>query len=89
LLRLFHPDELLPNVFGILPLIESENQKKVWLQSSIFKKNNSLHLHFNQLDLQLRKFSFHEKIDYLTITTTEDYVPILENYFKGHHKLKH
>lgn len=89
LIRLFHPDELLPNLTGIIPIQDSETGLQSWIRASYFKKSNSLQLFFNQLDHKLKSFAFEEKIDYLNIQTTQDYVPILETYFKGHHKLKH
>jgi len=89
LIRLFHPDEILPNLKGIIPILDSETHSKIWLSAALFNKTNPLTLYFNQLDQKLKNFAFIEKIDYLTISTTIDYVPILETYFKGHHKLKH
>lgn len=89
LIRLFHPDELLPNLIGIIPLQDAETGQKCWLNTHQFRNKHSLSAFFYQLNEQLKHFAFKEKIDYLNIRTTEDYVPMLEAYFKGHHKLKH
>lgn len=88
LIRLFHPDELLPNLTGIIPVQDSESGQRSWLIAKQFHQHNPLQSFFQQIDQKLKNFAFEEKIDYLTIQTTQDYVPILEAYFKGHHKLK-
>lgn len=89
LIRLFHPDELLPNLTGIIPIQDSETHQLHWLNIQYLKKTNSLQLFFNQINEKLKHFAFQEKLDYLNIETTQDYVPLLENYFMGPHKLKH
>lgn len=89
LIRLFHPDELLPNLSGIIPIKDSETYQLNWLNTQYLKKNNTLQLFFHQLNEKLKNFTFQEKLDYLNIETTQDYVPLLESYFMGHHKLKH
>ncbi len=89
LIRLFHPDELLPNLTGIIPIQDSETGQQTWINTHQFHQSRSLQSFFNHLNQKLKNFAFEEKIDYLNIQTTEDYVPILEAYFKGHHKLKH
>lgn len=84
--RLFHPDETLQNVVGIFPTIDSETGACSWINNhQLFSQ--SISEHFEQVHKQLHSFCHEEKIDYLTIRTTEDYVPILEKYFKSHHKL--
>jgi uncharacterized protein (DUF58 family) len=88
LIRLFHPDELLPHLTGIIPIQDSESAQRNWIIAKQFLQSNTLKTFFQQLDHKLKNFAFEEKIDYLTIQTTQDYVPILEAYFKGHHKLK-
>ncbi len=88
LIRLFHHDELLPNLVGFIPVVDSESGQTDWINSRYFNISNPLLLFFNQHLHKLKNFALTEKIDLLNIETLHDYVPILENYFRGHHKLK-
>ncbi len=86
LIRLFHPNEILGQVPGIVPVLESESNQIHWIKPD---KTNHLGNYFGFLNDKLESFCKKYQIGYVNINTMEDYVPVLEKYFHKKSKLKH
>ncbi|MEY2904698.1 MAG: hypothetical protein RJA52_714 [Bacteroidota bacterium] len=81
-IRLFDPmEELLPEV-GLIPIIDNETGKKIWLDTS----SSQIQLKFNEgvrkKNNYLEKVIQSSKADLLTIPTNADYVKILMDFFQ-------
>lgn len=81
-IRLFDPmEELLPEV-GLIPIIDNETGKKIWLDTS----SSKIQLKFNEgvrkKNNYLEKVIQSTKADLLTIPTNADYVKILMDFFQ-------
>jgi uncharacterized protein (DUF58 family) len=81
-IRLFDPmEELLPEV-GLIPIIDNETGKKIWLDTS----SSKIQLKFNEgvrkKNNYLEKVIQSSKADLLTIPTNADYVKILMDFFQ-------
>lgn len=81
-IRLFDPmEELLPEV-GLIPIIDNETGKKIWLDTS----SSQIQLKFNEgvrkKNNYLEKVIQSTKADLLTIPTNADYVKILMDFFQ-------
>lgn len=81
LVRLHHPDEIMKDFSGIVPVKDLESGKISWIYakdggtSSIIKKN------FAQIESILQEISSTYNCGYINLNVTEDYMPKLESYF--------
>ncbi|MDN5211993.1 DUF58 domain-containing protein [Fulvivirgaceae bacterium BMA12] len=88
MIHIFDPREsLLPNL-GIVPLYDKESQKTIWVNTSAggFKNNLGKNLHSRQEELE--SFCRVHQINYLPVSTDENYVPKLIKLFKVRNKSK-
>lgn len=88
IIHIFDPRESkLPNL-GIVPLYDKESQKTIWVNTSApgFKKNLGKNLHSRQGELE--NFCRVHQINYLPVSTSENYVPKLIKLFKVRNKTK-
>ncbi|GAB4420529.1 MAG: DUF58 domain-containing protein [Bacteroidia bacterium] len=80
LVRLFHPNELLPLGSGIIPVIDIERGTQRWLNASDLGYRQQLRYGFEAIDKRLQSLS--PRIDYLSVDTSQDYIPVLERFFR-------
>ena len=73
---------------GIIPLLDMESNKTIWVNSSTSHFRNRLEKTFGQSQNELEKFCNRNQADYLRIRTDEDYVPKLIKLFKIRNKSK-
>lgn len=73
---------------GIVPVLDKESGKTLWINSSFGKFANSFrHRHEIRME-QLMRFSRKHQINYIHLHTQEDYVPKLLRLFKVRNKTK-
>jgi uncharacterized protein (DUF58 family) len=71
---------------GIIPVLDKESNKTLWINTSFGDFRERLtNTHSNRQD-ELSKFSRKHQINYLSLTTDEDYVPKLLRLFKVRNK---
>ncbi len=88
LIRLFHPDEVFRTSAGTVPIVDMERGRRVWIHAGDLGYRHRLKAHFDAAHRQLTSFAKRHKMGYLAINTVEDYLPVLERYFKQRKKQK-
>ncbi len=71
---------------GIIPVLDKESKKTLWVNTSFGDFRNKLTRTHAERRAGLEKFSRKHQINYLNLTTDEDYVPKLLRLFKVRNK---
>jgi uncharacterized protein (DUF58 family) len=71
---------------GIIPVLDKESKKTLWINTSFGEFRDRLTNTHNERREVLEKFSRKHQINYLHLTTDEDYVPKLLRLFKVRNK---
>ena len=71
---------------GIIPALEKESKKTLWINTSFGEFRNRLATTHSSRQEELMKFSRKHQINYLAINTDEDFVPKLLRLFKVRNK---
>ena len=71
---------------GIIPALDKESKQTVWINTSFGEFRGRLSLAHEQRREEMRKFSRKHQINYLNISTDEDFVPKLLRLFKVRNK---
>ena len=71
---------------GIIPVLDKESKKTFWINTSFGDFRDRLTNTHNARQEELVKFSRKHQVNYLNITTDEDYVPKLLRLFKVRNK---
>lgn len=71
---------------GIIPVLDKESKKTFWINTSFGDFRDRLTNTHNTRQEELVKFSRKHQVNYLNITTDEDYVPKLLRLFKVRNK---
>lgn len=82
LIRLFHPNEVFQTGSGTIPVIDIESNRQRWLNAGDVGYRRLLNESFDQIEERLQEICNRNKIGYLSVNTKEDYIPVLEKYFK-------
>ena len=82
LIRLFHPNELFSMGAGIIPVIDIETRRQRWLNAGDLGYRQQLHENFDQINQQLESSCQRNGIGYMSVNTAEDYLPVLEQFFR-------
>ncbi|MDI9355710.1 MAG: DUF58 domain-containing protein [Chitinophagaceae bacterium] len=88
---LIHINDKKENTFpkmGIVPLYEKESQKTIWINTSSHFFKNKIDSIYRTGKEELKKFCIKNQVDYLHISTEEDYVLQLVQLFKIRNKTK-
>ena len=83
LIRLFHPNEVLQESSGTIPVLDMESGKMVWINAGDSQYGKELRTQFERIDKNLMSLSHKFKMDYLAVNTHVDYFNVLENFFKN------
>lgn len=83
LIRLFHPNEVFAMGTGTIPVMDIESQHQRWLNAGNSQYRKQLKASFSEIETRLKTFSRRNNIDFLSINTREDYVPVLESFFRA------
>ena len=71
---------------GIIPVLDKESKKTLWVNTSFGDFRNKLTRTHSERRTSLERFSRKHQINYLNLTTDEDYVPKLLRLFKVRNK---
>ncbi|RAV98781.1 DUF58 domain-containing protein [Pseudochryseolinea flava] len=71
---------------GIIPVIDKETKKTVWVNTSFGEFRNNVGLHHRQRQDYLTQLSRKHEINFISLDTDEDYVPKLLRLFKVRNK---
>ncbi|MBY0434838.1 MAG: DUF58 domain-containing protein [Cyclobacteriaceae bacterium] len=71
---------------GIIPVLDTESKKTLWINTAFGDFRQRLLTHHTDRQTELMKFSRKHQINYLGLTTDEDYVPKLLRLFKVRNK---
>jgi len=71
---------------GIIPVLDKESKRTLWINTSFGPFRDQLANAHGQRRDELRKFSRKHQINYITISTDEDFVPKLLRLFKVRNK---
>lgn len=71
---------------GIVPVIDEETGKTLWINTSFGSFRDTLTRHFKERKDDLASFSRKHQINYLALDTEQDYVPQLLRLFKVRNK---
>ena len=82
LIRLFHPNELFYMGTGIIPVIDIETNRQRWLNAGDVGYRRQLFESFDRIHQRLQEVCRRHDIGYLSVNTQEDYLPVLERYFR-------
>ena len=83
LVHLFHPDETLPGISGTVPIRDLEKGKLSWVYIRPKQLKSTMQDFFYQNQDELKSFCGRNRLGYLAINVTQDFVPILEHYFRN------
>lgn len=86
LIRLFHPNEVFQMGTGTIPVLEIESGHQTWLNAGNAAYRKQLNDSFEEVQTNLENLCKRNKMDILLINTQEDYIPVLESYFKNRNK---
>ncbi len=67
---------------GIVPLVEKESGKTIWVNTSAGRFKSTLNTTYRQNTEELERFCARNDVNYLTIDVHEDYVPKLIRLFR-------
>lgn len=82
LIRLFHPNEMFEEGYGTIPVIDIETRRQRWLNAGDIGYRSQLNANFEAIETNLVQVCNRNRIDYMSINTREDYIPILEKFFR-------
>ena len=82
LIRLFHPNEVFYMGSGIIPVIDIESGQQRWLNAGDVGYRRLLNENFDRIHHRLEELCLRHGIGYLSVNTQEDYLPLLERYFR-------
>lgn len=88
LIRLFHPNEVFYIGSGIIPVVDIETNQQRWLNTGDVGYRKQLQENFDNIHFKLQELCQRSDIGYLSVDTSEDYLPVLEKYFKRRNKRK-
>lgn len=71
---------------GIIPVLDKESNQTIWINTSFGDFRNHVADHHGEREKELASFSRKHQINYLSISTGEDYVPKLLKLFKVRNK---
>lgn len=71
---------------GIIPVLDKESNETIWINTSFGDFRNHIADHHGEREKELARFSRKHQINYLSISTGEDYVPKLLKLFKVRNK---
>ncbi|MBL0742923.1 DUF58 domain-containing protein [Chryseolinea lacunae] len=71
---------------GIIPVIDKETQKTLWINTSFGDFREKISKGHDQRKAELQKFSRKHEINFISLDTDEDYVPKLLRLFKVRNK---
>lgn len=71
---------------GIIPVLDKESKKTIWVNTSFGNFRNEVREHHKSRSEELSKFSKKHQINFLNLNTDEDYVPKLLKLFKVRNK---
>jgi uncharacterized protein (DUF58 family) len=71
---------------GIIPVIDKESKKTLWINTSFGNFRQSISTHLAERKKTLEKFSRKHQINFISLDTDEDYVPYLLRLFKVRNK---
>ena len=82
LIRLFHPNEVFYMGTGTIPVIDIESNRQRWLNAGDVGYRKQLNESFDKIDQNLQEICTRNKIGYISINTREDYLPVMEKFFR-------
>ena len=88
LMRLFHPNEIFHEGAGIIPVVDIETNRQHWLNAGDMGYRQRLTENFERIERHLTELCKRNGIGYLSINTKEDYIPVLEKYFRERNQSK-
>jgi Uncharacterized conserved protein (some members contain a von Willebrand factor type A (vWA) domain) len=71
---------------GIIPVLDKESMKTIWVNTSFGDFRNKIADHHRERKQEIATFSKKHQINFLSISTDEDYVPKLLKLFKVRNK---
>ncbi|RMG75543.1 MAG: DUF58 domain-containing protein [Bacteroidetes bacterium] len=90
LIRLFHPNEVFAVGVGTIPVIDIESGRQRWLNAGDIGYRKQLQESFDGVEQRLRSLCQRHKIGFVSVNTREDYLPVLEGYFRRrNHRHRH
>ena len=88
LIRLFHPNEVFQTGAGTIPVVDIESGNYRWLNAGDTGYRRQLKENFEQIDHNLQAFCARNRIGYISINTREDYIPVLEAFFRRRNRIR-
>lgn len=88
LIRLFHPNEVFHMGTGTIPVIDIETNRQRWLNAGDVGYRKQLNESFSRIDHHLQDICKRNKIGYIPINTKQDYIPVLEKFFRQRNRKK-
>ncbi len=82
LIRLYHPNEMFEMGFGTIPVLDIESKRQRWLNAGDVGYRKQLNANFEAVEKDLKALCAQNRIDYMSINTREDYLSVLEQYFR-------
>jgi uncharacterized protein (DUF58 family) len=82
LIRLYNPKEVMRHGTGIIPFVDLESGRLVWMNSSSASLRSQVGQKFEQIEQNLLGLCKRHRMDYLALSTEEDYVLALEKFFR-------
>ncbi len=73
---------------GIIPVLDKESRRTLWINTSFGEFRSQLSLAHQQRQEELRRFSRRHQINYVSVSTDEDFVPKLLRLFKVRNKTR-
>ena len=71
---------------GIVPVLDKESGKTIWVNTSFGDFRTKMSGHHNDRQVELADFSRRHQVNYVNVSTDEDYVPKLLKLFKVRNK---
>jgi len=81
LIRLFHPNEVLKDFSGIVPVNDLESGKISWIYAKEGRSSTTIKKNFDKIESTLQDISSSHNCGYINLNVKEDYMPKLESYF--------
>ncbi len=88
LIRLFHPNEVFHTGSGTIPVVDIESGNYRWLNAGDTAYRRQLNENFEQIDRNLQAFCSRNRVGYISINTKEDYIPVLEAFFRKRNRIR-
>ena len=82
LIRLFNPDEVLKRGMGTIPVRDNESGRMIWLNSGDTGYRKVVADKFEAIATNLDHLASQNKMDFLQIDTSQDYIVELEKFFR-------